>query len=152
MYKPMGAERVVDRTIAQQWCHNKVCAAYYVDLRDLFRALKLLCEWNMCYALMRAGYIFSQEEEKEWNLSHPRNENINLIKFSWHSRCCTTQMANGNALCNGTRFRIWWKINILFNRTGIFNLMRNLVPLHNQPFAICILLLTTMFVDEEYWL
>ena len=47
---------------------------------------------------------------------------------------------NGIDSCNGTRFRIRWKINILFNnRTSIFYLMRNLVPLHDLPFAICII-------------
>ena len=67
-------------------------------------------------------------------------------------------MANGFDLCNGTIFRIRWKIDVLFNsaspppphpppplgfaslnRTSIFHLMRNLVPFHDQPLAICVL-------------
>ena len=60
-------------------------------------------------------------------------------------------MANGWS-CNGTRFRMRWKIDVLFNeakprggggeaelnRTSIFHRMRNIVPLHrSKPLAIC---------------
>ena len=55
-------------------------------------------------------------------------------------------MVNGIDSCNGTIFRIpvkdWHSIQLGFaslNRTSIFHLMRNLVPLHDQPLAICIL-------------
>ena len=63
-------------------------------------------------------------------------------------------MANGWS-CNGTRFRMRWKIDVLFNeakprggggggeaelnRTSIFHRMRNIVPLHrSKPLAICV--------------
>ena len=64
----------------------------------------------------RALAIFSQEEEREWNLTRPTGMRFLSILFNLvkHSRCCTTQMANGIDSCNGTRFRIRWKI-ILFN-------------------------------------
>ena len=63
----------------------------------------------------RALAIFSQEGKKEQNLTRPRYDIlINPIKFNQHLRHCTTQMANGIDLCNGTRFRSQWKISILF--------------------------------------
>ena len=63
-------------------------------------------------------------------------------------------MANGWSW-NGTRFRMRWKIDVLFNeakpgggggggeaelnRTSIFHRMRNIVPLHrSKPLAICV--------------
>ena len=64
-------------------------------------------------------------------------------------------MANGWS-CNGTRFRMRWKIDVLFNeakprgggggageaelnRTSICHRMRNIVPLHrSKPLAICV--------------
>ena len=44
--------------------------------------------------------------------------------------------------CNGMRFRIRWKIDVLFNEANrilIFHRMRNLVPLHESiPLVICV--------------
>ena len=48
-------------------------------------------------------------------------------------------MANGIDLCNGTRFRFGERLTFYSTRRSIFHLMRNLVPLHDQSLAICIL-------------
>ena len=126
VYAPMGAERAESCPIAQScifvlpfcrsvWCYNNFVVRISVDLCEL------IAHWNcfvneMCHESVRALAIFSKEEEKEWNLTHIQGTRFfNLIQFSWQSRCCTTQMANGFDSCNGTRFCIRWKIDILFN-------------------------------------
>ena len=120
---PMGAQHA-----ESPYCCNStiLSSAYEYDVTITLRCVLVwICAvlshtdivlW-IKYALRfdRALAIFSQEEEKEWNFTHPRYEIlINLIKFCWYSRCCTTQMANGFDLCNGTIFRMRWKIDVLF--------------------------------------
>ena len=62
------------------------------------------------------------------------------FKSLYSSQSSGIQIANGN-LCDGTRFRIRWKRDVLSNmanRLLIFHRMWNLVPLHESiPFTMC---------------
>ena len=59
----MGAERVVDRTIAQQWCHNKF-ALRVMWICTILSHTKIILWMKYVFNTLA---IFSQEEEKEWN-------------------------------------------------------------------------------------
>ena len=126
VYAPMGAQPLRScvslhgsRAVSyhsQQWHDVTITACVLVWICVIF-SRKLFCEWNTRYALVaRARWLYLAKRGEKWNCTHPRYEIlINRLQFRWYSRCCTTQMANGFDLCNGTIFRIRWKIDVLFN-------------------------------------
>ena len=62
---------------------------------------------------------------------------FNLIQFSLHLRCCTTQIANGINSCNGIRFCIRWKIVILFNSAFTLCKISYHCTICHSPFVYC---------------
>ena len=70
----------------------------------------------MCWLHAGNLNVFSQEEKKN-EVSLVVGTGFLSILFnlvSIQGVNCTTQMSNGIDLCNGTRFRILWKIKIIF--------------------------------------
>ena len=138
---PLHGSRAVSYH-SQQWHDVTITALRLsVDLRDLLAHKNCFVNENTRYALVaRALAIFSQEGEIMKIFTHPRYEIlINRLQFRWYSRCCTTEMANG--FWSVQWYNISHSVKDWFaslNRTSIVHLMRNLVPLHDQPLAICI--------------
>ena len=128
VYAPMGAQPLRScvpfngRAVSyhsQQWHDVTITALRIsVDLRDLLAHRNCFVNEIRVTLWSCALAIFSQEggKIKCYSNMNPRYEIlINRLQFRWYSRCCTTQMANGFDLCNGTIFRIRWKIDVLFN-------------------------------------
>ena len=105
VYTPMGAQRAESRyccTVAsavsyhsQQcvWCHNNF-VLHSADLCAILSRTEIVL-W-MKYAMVARWLYLATRGKKGWNLTYSRYEIlINRIQFSKHSRCCTTQMANG---------------------------------------------------------
>ena len=69
VYKPMGAKRAAYRTIAHSDVplhSSDVTISLHCVLCGFARTYRTLrfCEWNMCYVLMRAGYILARRKNK----------------------------------------------------------------------------------------
>ena len=113
---PLHGSRAVSYH-SQQWHDVTITALHIsVDLRDLLAHRNCFVNEIRVTLWSRARWLYLAKRGKIWNFTHPRYEIlINHLQFRWYSRCCTTQMANGFDLCNGTIFRIRWKIDVLFN-------------------------------------
>ena len=126
------------RTILSSAYDVTITLCCVVWIARSYRALKLFCEWNTHYALVaRWLYLATRKKKDEiWLIQGTRFLSIvfNLINIRGVVQHKWLMVW----------FVQWYEIlqrgEAELNRTSIFHLMRNLVPLHDQPLAICILL------------
>ena len=83
-----------------------------------YRTLKVFYEWNMRYALIaRWLYLARRKKKNKIRLIQGMrflSALFNLVN-NWG---VVQQIANAIDSCNGTRFRIWRKVNILFKSSS----------------------------------
>ena len=119
------------------------CAAYYCWFARSYRALKLFCEWNTRYALVARWLCLARRKKKDeiWLIQGTRFLSIifnlvyirGVVQHKW--RMVHAMVKISHSMEDQHSIQLGFAS---LNRT-IFHLMRNLVPLHDQPLAICIL-------------
>ena len=138
------------------WCHNNFALRISVDLRGLIAHKKLFCEWNTRYIRFdRARWLYLAKRNKKNEILLIQGTRFlsflfdfvdirGVVQNKWLMVliCAMVQyFAFGERLMfYSTRLRPPPPPPgfASLNRTSIFHLMRNLVPLHDQPLAICV--------------